>query len=553
MNGNSTNNGTVSGQDLTVTVPSAISISNNSSVTLVVSSIDNPTSNGTYTLQAKTSVEDSFVSSNGYTVTDASPVTVIPAGFSIDNDTVNSVPNFTFQFTIGIELTTEVSTIRLKFPSGTYIPATVQTTDIQINTVNAFSVATNTLSRTVTITVPNTIAAAATITVDVLSNSGISAPAQPGNYVYQIRTSEQPTDADTPAQTFVASVTTSISNLSVSVTPQSSIDPVNWIWSFETGSRGALEAGVGEIYLDFDQSVFTEPTIDPNFVKVNDENSQSVSVSGSIMTIVIPSTVTVGNNAAISIVITEAAGIKVDPNLDSGSANLENTPERKSKSASNQTPTLTGTNNYSASTSSESSAESSESNPLPVELLSVFITTDSRTGFPVMTWSTATEKENYGFIIERSDVNNTVFNSIGFVEGNGTITSQSDYRFSDNSLSKAGTYSYRLSQQDFDGTVAQLQVVEFTFEKPNKTDLLPNYPNPFNPSTTINYSLAKPGKVEVFVYNLLGQRVVELVNARQEPGKYSVQFEATGLASGVYFLMLQTDGLTLTRKITLVK
>lgn len=88
---------------------------------------------------------------------------------------------------------------------------------------------------------------------------------------------------------------------------------------------------------------------------------------------------------------------------------------------------------------------------------------------------------------------------------------------------------------------------------PTSFDLMQNYPNPFNPSTTIRYALAEPVKVKLAVYNAIGQKVKELVNAEQEVGYYSVDFNASNLASGMYLIRLETPKYTKTIKALLIK
>ncbi len=88
-----------------------------------------------------------------------------------------------------------------------------------------------------------------------------------------------------------------------------------------------------------------------------------------------------------------------------------------------------------------------------------------------------------------------------------------------------------------------------------------NFPNPFNPATTISYSIPSSvnngGKQSVMVslrvYNLLGQKVSTLVNAEQKPGDYTVRFDASGLPSGIYFYVLTANGIRKTRKMILLK
>ena len=80
-----------------------------------------------------------------------------------------------------------------------------------------------------------------------------------------------------------------------------------------------------------------------------------------------------------------------------------------------------------------------------------------------------------------------------------------------------------------------------------------NYPNPFNPTTTINYSIPEAGNVELKVYDILGNKVTDLVNQEMAPGNYTANFDASSLASGVYIYRLQTGSLMQTRKMILMK
>jgi hypothetical protein len=80
-----------------------------------------------------------------------------------------------------------------------------------------------------------------------------------------------------------------------------------------------------------------------------------------------------------------------------------------------------------------------------------------------------------------------------------------------------------------------------------------NYPNPFNPSTVISYSIAKAGSVSLKVYNMLGQEVATLVNSYQAANTYNVNFNATGLASGVYLYELKAGTNVSTQKMVLMK
>jgi hypothetical protein len=83
--------------------------------------------------------------------------------------------------------------------------------------------------------------------------------------------------------------------------------------------------------------------------------------------------------------------------------------------------------------------------------------------------------------------------------------------------------------------------------------LLQNYPNPFNPSTSIEFYIGERSNVSLSVFNLLGQKIDDLVNEQMEPGIYNVSFDASGLASGVYLYQLRTDKIRISRKMQLLK
>jgi alpha-tubulin suppressor-like RCC1 family protein len=89
---------------------------------------------------------------------------------------------------------------------------------------------------------------------------------------------------------------------------------------------------------------------------------------------------------------------------------------------------------------------------------------------------------------------------------------------------------------------------------PQKVELGQNYPNPFNPSTTIQYGVPETGDVTLEVFNLLGRKVATLMNKENKSaGRYSVQFEAGRLASGLYLYRLKAGNTVITKKLTLIK
>jgi hypothetical protein len=90
-------------------------------------------------------------------------------------------------------------------------------------------------------------------------------------------------------------------------------------------------------------------------------------------------------------------------------------------------------------------------------------------------------------------------------------------------------------------------------ELPDKSVLLTNYPNPFNPTTTILFSLPEPSQTRIVIYNALGQQVMTLLDEYTEAGEHSVELDASALSTGVYFYRLTTPRYAETRKLLLLR
>ena len=88
---------------------------------------------------------------------------------------------------------------------------------------------------------------------------------------------------------------------------------------------------------------------------------------------------------------------------------------------------------------------------------------------------------------------------------------------------------------------------------PDKYSLSQNYPNPFNPKTVINYELQVTGNAKLMVFDVLGKEVITLVNEKQTAGNYSVEFDGSGLTSGIYIYRLESNGIVQSKKMLLIK
>lgn len=210
-----------------------------------------------------------------------------------------------------------------------------------------------------------------------------------------------------------------------------------------------------------------------------------------------------------------------------------------------------------ASTNSFSEWTVVDESALPVELEYFAISTDS--DMPKLEWATATEYENYGYYVERKYVgfnnenNDDNWVEIAFVEGQGTKRTRTEYSYIDDSIEKSGQYFYRITQMDYDGQTETFDSVEFFQDTPQEFSLLPNYPNPFNPITTIPFKIASESNVSIIVYDILGRRIQTLVNETVVPGTYTVQFDGSRFASGVYLVRMVADGRQHVTKMMLIK
>ncbi|NUM63250.1 MAG: T9SS type A sorting domain-containing protein [Ignavibacteriaceae bacterium] len=179
-------------------------------------------------------------------------------------------------------------------------------------------------------------------------------------------------------------------------------------------------------------------------------------------------------------------------------------------------------------------------------------------------WSTATETNNSGFDVEKKALSfgeglGEAWETIDFVTGFGTTTEVQHYSFIDEKL-QSGNYQYRLKQIDFDGSFEYSNIVDVTIDAPIEFSLEQNFPNPFNPTTKIKYTTPaslNPSKggtlVQLQVFDILGNAVATLINEQKQPGTYEVEFNGTGLPSGIYFYKLKAGTFVQTKKMILIK
>jgi hypothetical protein len=176
--------------------------------------------------------------------------------------------------------------------------------------------------------------------------------------------------------------------------------------------------------------------------------------------------------------------------------------------------------------------------PVPVELVSF-------RGFSIkdgvhLEWKTATELNNYGFEVERS-IDQQNFEKAAFIQGNGNSNVSNDYSYTDRPLG-SGRIFYRLKQIDFNGNYEYSNSIEVDLGQPKNYSLSQNHPNPFNPSTNIEFALPVEAKVSIKIFNTIGQEIAEIVNENFISGSNRVTFDARNLSSGIYYYTINAKG-----------
>lgn len=181
-----------------------------------------------------------------------------------------------------------------------------------------------------------------------------------------------------------------------------------------------------------------------------------------------------------------------------------------------------------------------------------------------LAWNHKLLPENWEFVLTdtKSGEEINLKNESSYVidEGLSKVTPDLNPVFS---VPEFGLVEQRRSKQSassgsrFTLTISPTQTVSNEIEEeddqPIALALDQNYPNPFNPSTTINYAVPLQAKVRLEIFDLVGRKVAELVNGPKSTGSYSINFDASQLASGLYIYRLQVGSNILTKKMTLIK
>lgn len=203
-----------------------------------------------------------------------------------------------------------------------------------------------------------------------------------------------------------------------------------------------------------------------------------------------------------------------------------------------------------------------DNTPLPVVLTDFNVHALNRDAN--LSWGTAAELNNKGFAIERRSMLSSQSGSfsswqeIAFVSGKGTTNQAQSYTYTDKKLNK-GIYQYRLRQVDYNGNFEYFSPSQsdVSIGSPINFDISQNYPNPSNPVSKIDFQMPFDGQVSLKVFDITGKEVKSLIDGYRTADFYTVEFNGSDLASGVYFYRIVAEGnndkFTKTLKMILVK
>jgi hypothetical protein len=299
-----------------------------------------------------------------------------------------------------------------------------------------------------------------------------------------------------------------------------------------------LVSGSSKIYLlipkDAEFTLGTPPT---SKVTVNATAADAVVLNESAnstdedtLIVTVPTSVTVGNQTDVTVIIDESAGL--------------------------QNASTTSALTYTVYTSVENT-ELSGDHSLPVELAS--FTAEDNKGKVILNWVTESETNNAYWIIKRalsSDKDN--FEEIARIDGAGNTSAKTEYTYIDDNIDVNTTYIYSLNSVSVNGRKVEESNIEITTRKPMNFELAQNYPNPFNGGTTIRFTLPTDAKVKITIYNILGQKVAVLANREYETGYHQVHWDGknnlnTNAATGLYIYVMESKNFRAVKKMLYMK
>jgi hypothetical protein len=310
--------GNTASRTLTITTPEIIDNSEN--VTVRINSalgVENPSTSGSYTLDVNTTAEPTAITSSNYSVISLNEisipnVTLLNSNGSLPANTVNATSEYRVSFRLGTNEDNQLATgdiIKLTFPQGTFVPSSIDRTDIQISSDlvdNPQSVSVS--GQTVTMTAPYPIGITDEVTIKFAESIGLINPPTAQGYTIQLETQESGTNAQkdlvtsnsyylTSPPSIISPTAIALSNTAAGATSTYDID-------FTLGTYGRLVGGLSDIVLDFPAG--TSQNAGSFAVTVNGTGigSSNYNYSGTTLTISLPSGFgTLPNQAAVNVVV----------------------------------------------------------------------------------------------------------------------------------------------------------------------------------------------------------------------------------------------------------
>ena len=195
---------------------------------------------------------------------------------------------------------------------------------------------------------------------------------------------------------------------------------------------------------------------------------------------------------------------------------------------------------------------------VPVELSSFAV--HSMDGKAILEWVTSSETSNLGFYVFRSGTKSGPYTQINqeMIPGKGNSASRNEYRFSDESVEIGAKYFYQIADVDYSGTMTMNGDKAVEILAPAGYELEDNYPNPFNPGTTINFRIRDAGQTTLTIYNTKGQKIRTLMDHYAKAGAYSVVWDARDdlghqVSTGVYLYTLRVNDFEKSKMMQFVK
>ena len=199
---------------------------------------------------------------------------------------------------------------------------------------------------------------------------------------------------------------------------------------------------------------------------------------------------------------------------------------------------------------------------LPITLSS--FTANSQNGNIALSWRTGSETENLGYLLERRVSTVETWTEIASylnndaLMGHGTTTENNMYQYLDDTVYPGVIYIFRLGDVDYNNTITWHDEIEITIlaeesEIPVEFGLQKAYPNPFNPSVTLSYSLTEDAMSTLMIYDMRGQLVETLQSGHVSAGNHSVIWQAINESTGLYIVRLQSANEISMQKIVYVK